>query len=621
MRSGVLAVLLGFGLAGAWLSDLAAVAVEPSGARTGERMVLVLDSSGSMAERAAGGGIKIEAAKQALRDVVDRLPDDAQVGMRVFGATVFSADDPGACTDTQRVVPVGPLDRTAIRKQIDSYQPYGETPIGNALRGAAKDLGRGGKRTIVLLSDGEPTCRPDPCTVARQLRRQGVDLRINVVGLDVSGEARRALQCIAKAGGGAYLDVRDPARLADSLVRVSVRALRVFTVTGTPVEGGRTVAQAPEIPPGQYTDRFAEGETALSYRVPKAAAEGLAASVTMRPPTFGFLTLEEVEVRLVTSDGQQCAQGRGFRKYTQGGGGGVDRVLSAGAQFTPGQRDPDPIGCAEAEELAVEVERSQSKRAADFELLLATRPGVEDVSALPGPVSDPSDYDRPARASGRRTDAIGGVSFSDAPTLEPGRYRDTIRPGEQLFYRLPVGWGQAARMTFTLRPDARASALSGAGDAMRAVLYNPVRQVSADGASVGDLELYDGTERAQVTRWVAPVHVRNVESGLLNDLSDQSLAGDYVWSLECDGDPSKRYAVPVLIDVELMGEPAAEPEIGPAAEPVAEPPVEESAADRTGAQDGGDHAAPVVLWWLGGAALIGALATVIAVTVRRGRSG
>ena len=68
------------------------------------RMVLLLDSSGSMAEPAGGGQTKIVAAKSALRRVVDTLPPEAQVGLRVFGATVFSRDDTGACEDSQQVV-------------------------------------------------------------------------------------------------------------------------------------------------------------------------------------------------------------------------------------------------------------------------------------------------------------------------------------------------------------------------------------------------------------------------------------------------------------------------------------------------------------------------------------
>jgi Ca-activated chloride channel family protein len=59
--------------------------------------------------------------------------------------------------------------RSALRQALRTYRPYGETPIGFALQEAAEDLGDEGRRTVVLVSDGEPTCDPDPCEVARDL--------------------------------------------------------------------------------------------------------------------------------------------------------------------------------------------------------------------------------------------------------------------------------------------------------------------------------------------------------------------------------------------------------------------------------------------------------------------
>ena len=188
------------------------------------RLVLVLDSSGSMKEQAAGGQRKIDAAKDALGEVVSQLPDDAEVGLRVFGAKVFSAKDAGACEDTQNVVPVGPLDRDALTQAVADYRPYGETPIGRALQEAARDLDAGsasGPRSIVLLSDGEPTCEPDPCQVAKKLSSRGIDLTINVVGLDVSGAARKALSCIARAGGGTYYDAHPIEQMRSKLAMVA----------------------------------------------------------------------------------------------------------------------------------------------------------------------------------------------------------------------------------------------------------------------------------------------------------------------------------------------------------------------------------------------------------------
>ncbi|MEJ7756954.1 MAG: VWA domain-containing protein [Nocardioidaceae bacterium] len=177
--------------------------------------MLVLDSSGSMAEPAGGGGTKIDAAKSALRTLVNDLPDEAEVGLRVFGAEVFSRTDPGSCEDTQQVVEPGTDNRDQLLDAIGDYKPYGETPIPNALREAAADLGDEGPRSIVLVSDGESTCAPDPCKVAAELADQGINLQIDVVGLSVSGNARNQLQCVADKGNGTYYDADDADAIVD----------------------------------------------------------------------------------------------------------------------------------------------------------------------------------------------------------------------------------------------------------------------------------------------------------------------------------------------------------------------------------------------------------------------
>jgi Ca-activated chloride channel homolog len=74
-------LVTGFGLA--WHLVPAQASEEDAGS---SRMVLVLDSSGSMKERAAGGETKIAAAKKALNQVIGSLPEEQAVGLRVFGA-------------------------------------------------------------------------------------------------------------------------------------------------------------------------------------------------------------------------------------------------------------------------------------------------------------------------------------------------------------------------------------------------------------------------------------------------------------------------------------------------------------------------------------------------------
>src|SRR5580765_7838372 len=103
---------------------LASVVVTiPASADTPDaKLLLLMDSSGSMREPANDGRAKIDAAKAALNTVVGELTGTAQVGMRVYGAGPYSAGDPGACTDSQLVVPIKANAQGPLRAAIARYQ-------------------------------------------------------------------------------------------------------------------------------------------------------------------------------------------------------------------------------------------------------------------------------------------------------------------------------------------------------------------------------------------------------------------------------------------------------------------------------------------------------------------
>ena len=108
---------------------VALTAAAPAYAAEDAKLVLVLDSSGSMAER-VGGDTKISIAKSALRTVIGRLPAEARVGLRVYGATVENRGDKGACTDSQLVVPIGTGNRQELRDGDQEVPPVrGDTNL------------------------------------------------------------------------------------------------------------------------------------------------------------------------------------------------------------------------------------------------------------------------------------------------------------------------------------------------------------------------------------------------------------------------------------------------------------------------------------------------------------
>lgn len=90
-----------------------------SGESVPGKLLLMLDASGSMLEADPSGLTRMDAAKQGLSAVVDKLPDNAQVGLRVYGATVMGGTPtPQACADTQLVHPIGTLDKTGLKAAI-----------------------------------------------------------------------------------------------------------------------------------------------------------------------------------------------------------------------------------------------------------------------------------------------------------------------------------------------------------------------------------------------------------------------------------------------------------------------------------------------------------------------
>jgi hypothetical protein len=190
-------------------------------------LLLIMDSSGSMNDVDDQGVPLIDGAKQALRVLVSALPEDARVGLRVYGHRVPNTDKANGCRDTELVIPVGPLDPDAIQTAIDSYEAKGFTPIGLSLQEAAADLG--GPGTIVLVSDGVDTCAPpDPCDVAASLMEQGFDLTVHTVGLFLDDPAaERQLQCIADATGGSFTRADSIVDLIRGLTGLATEAIGV----------------------------------------------------------------------------------------------------------------------------------------------------------------------------------------------------------------------------------------------------------------------------------------------------------------------------------------------------------------------------------------------------------
>ncbi|MEU3452019.1 VWA domain-containing protein [Micromonospora sp. NPDC006766] len=332
------------------------------------KVELVLDVSGSMRARDIDGRSRISVAQQAFNEVVDALPDETQLGIRVLGATYPGDDKKQGCRDTQQIVPVGPVDRTQAKAAVASLRPTGWTPIGLALRSAAQDLGTGSTaRRIVLITDGEDTCAPpDPCEVARELAAQGTKLVVDTLGLVSDEKVRRQLLCIATATGGTYTAVQSGDQLTSRVKQLVDRARDTYTAAPTVVGGSTECDNAPLLAPGVYTDREAFSEHRW-YRVPVRPGQELRASVSValdRPvnPDYGVL------LRATARDGRELVRG------VDADSGRID-VISAGLRWSAAEEEsptPSPTDTVTAETVCLVVSNS-----------LAPRPGTEATPGMP----------------------------------------------------------------------------------------------------------------------------------------------------------------------------------------------------------------------------------------------
>ncbi|MGW2339184.1 VWA domain-containing protein [Streptomyces sp. NPDC001661] len=330
--------------------------------RPAPQVELVLDASGSMRARDIDGGSRMAAAKQAFNEVLDATPDEVELGIRTLGANYPGDDRKTGCKDTERLYPVGPLDRTDAKTAVATLQPTGWTPIGPALLKSADDFTSGaGAKRIVLISDGEDTCQPlDPCEVAREIAAKGIGLTIDTLGLVADAKTREQLSCIADATGGTYTAVHHKNQLSDKVGQLVDRAADPVA-TPVAVDGAAQCADAPQLKAGLYTDREKFGEHRF-YRVDVEPGQELRASVSAAADRavnqdYGVL------LRAVTTHGREIVRG-------QEAGDGRTDVLSTGLRYPKPERDDDTDE-TQAESVCLQVSNSFSAPAS-----VKTTPGL-----------------------------------------------------------------------------------------------------------------------------------------------------------------------------------------------------------------------------------------------------
>ncbi|ALX47201.1 hypothetical protein AOX59_00455 [Lentibacillus amyloliquefaciens] len=185
---------------------------------------IILDASGSMAAN-VNGKSKMEIAKETVTEFVSGLPENAKVGLRVYGhkGTGSDSDKELSCNSTEMVYNISNYEEENFNQALNEFSPAGWTPIALALQEAKGDLqeypAENNTNIIFLLSDGVGTCGQNPVDVANTLPDSEINPIVNIIGFNVNQEGAAQLKEVAEASAGSYSFASDQSELQSELER------------------------------------------------------------------------------------------------------------------------------------------------------------------------------------------------------------------------------------------------------------------------------------------------------------------------------------------------------------------------------------------------------------------
>jgi hypothetical protein len=270
------------------VADLASAATAALPEKTRKNLLVILDLSGSM-NLALGKSTRIATARRVLHNMLAKVPDDFNVGLRVYGDR-YGSKQKETCTDSHLVQPVQKIDRTSLFKMIDTAKPRGETPLVYSVLQAIADLKAAGGGSVVLITDGEESCGGDFAAAAAAIKQSGLDFRLNIVGFTLQGQtAKKALGNLAAGTGGAYYGAADGAALSRALTAATITKFpfSVQDASGKVVAEGEAGDAGHDLAPGDYTIVVQAGDQALTLpHVAVATGQTSTVRVTRKGDSF-----------------------------------------------------------------------------------------------------------------------------------------------------------------------------------------------------------------------------------------------------------------------------------------------------------------------------------------------
>lgn len=166
---------------------------------------ILVDASGSMKAK-VGNKTRMDAAKEAVLEFAEQVPENATISLRVYGhkGSGSDTDKKMSCASTETFYN-DQFEQQTFKESLNKVKAVGWTPIALALEKVKEDIPENADDVVVyVVSDGIETCNGDPVSVAKDLVSADIKTVVNIIGFDVDNEGQRLLKEVADAGNGEF---------------------------------------------------------------------------------------------------------------------------------------------------------------------------------------------------------------------------------------------------------------------------------------------------------------------------------------------------------------------------------------------------------------------------------
>ncbi|WP_447038525.1 hypothetical protein [Streptomyces sp. DSM 118878] len=341
----------------------------------------------------------------------------------------------------------------------------------------------------------------------------------------------------------------------------------VFAEGAETVDGASSNVEGHRLRPGSTYRSSLPRAGQLYYRLDLKARESAYVSATAVPRLGTRVSYADgVKVSVQDADGNNCNPVEAQR--ARFGASESPRPITATAARRTG---PDEPSCAGGGTYYVLVERTgapeSSREDWDLELRVASEPALR----TPGATVPPRVWNSatPVPPSGERKRRVGGTSYNTARALENGVWGDSVTPGQTLYYRVPVDWGQQLSVGAELGTSDGGGGRRGTAGAESSprgrgfvspglvmTLANPVR------AEVEDADTaYDGKQKSAALEPLPPVAYEN-RFATEDAVSAMRFAGWYYVSIHLSPEVAEKFGeapLELTLRVDVAGDPLPGP--------------------------------------------------------------